>query len=105
MHKKLTTAEKIEIMQDLINLVPSKFYADILYDSTSSLSIKKNLGGEIVSGNLKTRGFVFRVFDGRYFHEIATAASEVPLLAEKVRKLLAQLQYSQEIDLISVTIA
>ncbi|MHA1745271.1 MAG: TldD/PmbA family protein [Promethearchaeota archaeon] len=95
--------QKIEIMQDLISLVPpSKFYADILYDSISSLSIKKNLGGEVVSGNLKTRGFVFRVFDGQYFHEIAAAASEIPLLADKVQALLDRIEYSSEIDLIPV---
>ena len=103
MHIKLTTAQKIEIMQDLVSLVPSKFYADILYDSTSSLSIKKNLGGEIISGNLKTRGFVFRVFDGQYFHEVATTASEIPLLSEKIKNVLERIEYSQEIDLIPVS--
>ena len=70
--------EKIlQHMHDIINSVPPGYYSDILYDSTSSLAISKSRSGENINANLKTRGFVFRIFNGERYYELSTTASGI----------------------------
>jgi TldD protein len=88
-------------MQNMIGIVPTKYYCDLLFDSSSKLTIRKSFGDESVFQNLKNRGLVFRIFDGRKFHEISTSLSEISLLKEKIQRLILRIDYDPQINLIT----
>ena len=98
---KITREELIFSMQNMIGKVPSKYFADLLFDSSSKLTIRKSFGDESVFQNLKNRGLVFRIFDGRKFHEISTSLSEISLLKEKIQRLISRIDYDPQINLIT----
>ena len=81
----------ITTMQHILGYIPSKYYSDLLYDSTSKPTLQKSANGEKMIVNLKDRGVVFRVFDGQKFHEISTSLSEIHLLEDKVKKMVSGL--------------
>ncbi len=89
----------IENMQELINNIPTNYYADVLFHSMSSIIINKTRSGENVNANLKTRGIVFRIFNGERFYEISTPSTGMHKMHEKVAKLLQNLEKKDNIDL------
>jgi len=89
----------IEKMQSIINKVPPKFYADILYDKISSINIQQSISGESLSVIPRINGFVFRIFDGIKYREISDY--DLFNLEERVLKLLQNIEYIPKIDLIS----
>ena len=76
----------IEKMQSIINKVPPKFYADILYDKISSINIQQSISGESLSVIPRINGFVFRIFEGSMYKEISDY--DLFNLEERVLKLL-----------------
>ena len=97
---KLSREELIDSMQNIIGRIPTKYYADILFDSSSKLSIQKSFGDEKLFANLKNRGLVFRIFDGRKFHEVSTSLSELELLEKKIDQIVLRLNYVPKINLV-----
>ncbi len=91
----------IQNMQDIINSIPPGYYSDILFDSTSSLAISKSRSGENINANLKTRGFVFRIFNGERYYELSTTASGISKLKENVAKLLTNIEKKSQLELVS----
>nr|QEE16236.1 protease TldD [Candidatus Prometheoarchaeum syntrophicum] len=89
----------IEKMQEIINKVPPKYYADILYDKISSINIQQSISGENLSVIPRIDGFVFRIFDGSIFHEISD--SNLFNLEERVLKLQSNIEYNPIIEFIS----
>ncbi len=99
---KISREYLISKLQEILGKIPTKFYADLLFDSTSKFNLHKSASGEKIIANLKNRGIVFRIFDGRIFHEISTSLSEVDLLEQKITKMVASLEYSPKVELISL---
>ncbi|UYP48197.1 hypothetical protein NEF87_004482 [Candidatus Lokiarchaeum ossiferum] len=91
----------IQNMQEIVNSIPSKYYSDILFDTTSSLTVSKSRSGEKVNANLKTRGFVFRIYNGERYYELSTAATGISKLKENVAKLLSNIEKKSTIELVS----
>ena len=89
----------IEKMQEIISKVPPKFYADILYDSLSSINIQQSVSGETLSVIPRINGFVFRIFDGSKYKEISDY--DLLNLEERVLKLVQNIEYNPKIDLIT----
>ncbi len=89
----------IEKMHSIINKVPSKFYADILYDKISSINIQQSISGETLSVIPRINGFVFRIFEGSMYIEISDY--DLFNLEERVLKLVQNLDYNPKIDFIS----
>src|SRR6056297_1842743 len=92
----LDTTELIESMKGIIKLVPDQYYADILYDSLAKTGIKKSHSGDIISVP-HTRGFVFRIFNGRKFTELADP--NILTLKRHVEKLVGSISLFKEIRL------
>ncbi|MHA1511928.1 MAG: metallopeptidase TldD-related protein, partial [Promethearchaeota archaeon] len=88
----------IEKMQEIISKVPPKFYADILYDSLSSINIQQSISGESLSVIPRINGFVFRIFDGSMYKEISDY--DLFNLEERVLKLVQNLDYNPNIEFI-----
>ncbi len=90
-------------MQELINRIPSKFYADFLYDAISSTTINKSISNETITTIPQTYGYVFRIFDGINFFEY----SDIDLvpLEERMSILIPKLTFSNKIPLQKVTAA
>ncbi len=86
-------------MQEIINKVPSKFYADILYDKLSSINIQQSISGESLSVIPRINGFVFRIFEGSMYKEISDY--DLFNLEERVLKLIQNLDYNPKIEFIS----
>ena len=78
----------IEKMQSIINKVPPKFYADILYDKISSINIQQSISGESLSVIPRINGFVFRIFEGSMYREISDY--DLFNLEERVLKLIEE---------------
>lgn len=91
--------EIIEEMQEIIHSVPDKYYSDILYDSMSVLTIKRSNSGANTNVKPKMRGFVFRIFNGKKYYEIAHP--DIHRLKEQVTRLLSKIDYFKEIELVS----
>ena len=96
---RLDKESMVEKMQEIINKVPPKFYADVLYDSLSSIYIQQSISGENLSVIPRNRGFVFRIFNGEQYFEL----SDFNLfnLEKRITKLLEKIEFIQKIDLIS----
>lgn len=88
----------ITSMQNLINKVPSKFYADLLCDTVSVNAISKSISDENIAVLPNISGFVFRLWNGRQWYEIADP--NLKSLNEKVEKLLTKVEFRDEIKLI-----
>ncbi len=86
-------------MQDLINRIPNKYYADLLYDSMSLLTIKRSNSGSNTISRPKMRGFVFRIFNGKKYFEIAHP--EIFHLKKQVERLLSKIEFFPNVELIS----
>ncbi|MHA1672984.1 MAG: hypothetical protein ACTSYI_05100, partial [Promethearchaeota archaeon] len=95
----ISKEEIIAEIKSLINRIPSKYYADILYDSMSLLTIKHSNSGANTIARPKMRGFVFRIFNGKKFFEIAHP--DIFHLKEQVELLLSKIEYINNIELIS----
>jgi TldD protein len=89
----------IEKMQSIINKVPPKFYADILYDKISSINIQQSISGESLSVIPRINGFVFRIFDGSMYKEISDY--DLFNLEERALKLVQNLEYNPIIEFIT----
>ncbi len=89
----------IEKMQEIINKIPQKFYADILYDSLSSINIQQSISGENFSVIPRINGFALRIFDGSKYYEISDY--DLFNLEERITKLLQKIEFIPKIDLIS----
>ena len=85
-----------ERMQQIIGKVPSKYYCDMLYDSTSITAIRKSVSGETITIP-KSRGYVFRVFNGMKFIELAD--SDLDALEARIMKKIPVLELLQNIPL------
>jgi len=92
----LDKEKNIESMKEIINMVPQKYYADILYDSLAKTSIKKSQSGDIISIP-HSRGYVFRIFNGKRFTEVAD--SNIISLKRHVKKLLSNVPHYHNIVL------
>ncbi|MHA1563316.1 MAG: hypothetical protein ACTSPA_14465, partial [Promethearchaeota archaeon] len=98
---RLDRETMIEKMQEIISKVPPKFYADILYDSLSSINIQQSISGESLSVIPRINGFVFRIFDGSMYKEISDY--DLFNLEERVLKLLQNIDYNPIIEFITYT--
>jgi TldD protein len=67
----LDKEQNFAFMRNLINRVPSKYYADVLFNATSSTLIAKSISDETIQTIPKIYGYVFRIFDGIQWWEIA----------------------------------
>ena len=76
----------IEAMKEIISLVPKGFYADLLYDSVAITALKRDKSGTIIS-TPHLRGYVFRLFNGRRYTELADP--NISSLKRHVKKLLS----------------
>ena len=85
-------------MQAIIDKVPPKFYADILYDSLSSINIQQTISGEKLSVIPRINGFVFRIFDGTKYYEISDY--DLFNLEERILKLLPKIKINPKIEFI-----
>jgi TldD protein len=99
----METADKettIEAMKTLIARIPSKFYADVLYDATSSLTISKSISDENISVLPKVSGFVCRIFDGDRWWEIGDP--DILQIETRLSRLLPKLEFSDHLTLTSI---
>ncbi|MHA1610469.1 MAG: TldD/PmbA family protein [Promethearchaeota archaeon] len=94
----ISKEEIIAEMQSLINNIPDKYYADLLYDSMSLLTIKRSNSGTNTNIKPKMRGFVFRIFNGKKYFEIAHP--EIYHLKKQVERLLSRIEFFPDIELI-----
>jgi TldD protein len=65
-------------------------YFDILYDSTSSLSILKSPSSEDISIKTKKAGMVARTFDGKWTEVAIEEGSDLDIIKKKIPKLSNQ---------------
>ena len=78
-------------MQNLINKIPSKFYADLLFDAVSVNAISKSISDENIAVLPYTSGFVFRLWNGKQWYEIAD--QNLSSLNEKIEKLFTNVEF------------
>ena len=85
-----------ESMQEILNLVNPRHFSDILYDSRSISHIKKTISGDVITYPHE-RGFVFRVFNGIKFYELAD--SNIHTLLSSVKQLLQKISFTSDFAL------
>ncbi|MHA1728513.1 MAG: TldD/PmbA family protein [Promethearchaeota archaeon] len=88
----------IDSMINLINKVPPRFYADLLFDNIYITTIRKTISNEAVSVLPSTLGYAFRVFDGLQCHELADL--NFNRLETRVDKLLQKIEHHNDLELL-----